>query len=217
MCSPGRWQLRVFLGRDPVTGKPKQISQTYSADRREPGAGRRSAEKKLAALVAAVERGEHGGSKATVGNLLDEWMAHSERMGRSPKTLHEYRRKIDKSITPTLGAIALDKLSARNLDRLYADQLAAGLSPSTVLYFHRIIGAAIKQGKKGLGRPQRGRGCHAPIRADQGVEVTVAGTGGSADSRSRADRGQEHRSGRHRYPCRAHRDAPWRAVRAPVE
>jgi hypothetical protein len=41
-------------------------------------------------------------------------MAHSERMGRSPKTLHEYRRKIDKSIRPTLGAIALDKLSVRN-------------------------------------------------------------------------------------------------------
>ena len=57
--SPGRWEVRVFTGRDPVTGKPVQITRTYSADRKEPGAGRRAAEKKLAALVAAVERGEY--------------------------------------------------------------------------------------------------------------------------------------------------------------
>jgi hypothetical protein len=60
--SPGHWQLRVFVGRDPVTGKPKQLSRSYAADRREPGAGKRAAEKKLASLVAAVERGEDGGA-----------------------------------------------------------------------------------------------------------------------------------------------------------
>ena len=146
--SPGHWQLRVFVGRDPVTGKPKQLSRSYAADRREPGAGKRAAEKKLASLVAAVERGEYGGTQSTLGSLLDEWLAHSERMGRSPKTLHEYKRKINTSIRPTLGAKALDKLTAHDLDRLYASQLAAGLSPSTVLYHHRIIGAALKQGRK---------------------------------------------------------------------
>jgi len=146
--SPGRWELRVFTGRDPVTGKPVQITRTYSADRKEPGAGKRAAEKKLAALVAAVERGEYGGTKATFGSLLDEWTAHSERMGRSPKTLYEYRRKIDKSIRPDLGAMRLDKLTAHDLDKLYARQLDAGLSPSTVLMHHRIIGAALKQGRK---------------------------------------------------------------------
>src|SRR5665213_1251142 len=68
--------------------------------------------------------------------------------GPQPKTLHEYKRKIDTSIRPKLGAKALDKLTAHDLDRLYASQLAAGLSPSTVLYHHRIIGAALKQGRK---------------------------------------------------------------------
>ncbi len=99
-------------------------------------------------MVAAVERGEYGGSKATLGALLSEWLDHSVRMGRSPKTLHEYKRKIDKAIRPTLGAVPLDKLTAHDLDRLYADQLASGLSPSTVLYHHRIISAALKQGRK---------------------------------------------------------------------
>src|SRR5665213_4038168 len=68
--------------------------------------------------------------------------------GPQPKTLHEYKRKIDTSIRPKLGAKALDKLTAHDLDKLYARQLAGGLSPSTVLYHHRIIGAALKQGRK---------------------------------------------------------------------
>ena len=72
-------------------------------------------------------------------------------MGRSPKTLYEYRRKIDKSIRPDLGATRLDKLTAHDLDKLYARQLAAGLSPSTVLMHHRIIGAALSRGGSGDG------------------------------------------------------------------
>ncbi|HEY4946282.1 MAG TPA: hypothetical protein VII19_00170 [Acidimicrobiales bacterium] len=38
--APGRWELRAFIGKDPVTSKPVQITRTYSADRREPGAGK---------------------------------------------------------------------------------------------------------------------------------------------------------------------------------
>ena len=60
----------MFIGRDPVTGKPVQITRTYSADRKEPGAGRRAAEKKLATLVAAVERPVLGATR------LDKLSAH---------------------------------------------------------------------------------------------------------------------------------------------
>ena len=145
---PGRWDLRVFLGRDPITGKPKQISRAYIAPRREPGAGRREAAKQLAALIAEVERGGHGASTATFGVLLDEWTTHGERMGWSPKTLHEYRRKIDKQIRPALGAKRLDKLTAHDLDRFYAAQLGTGLAERTVHHLHRIISAALRQGRK---------------------------------------------------------------------
>ena len=42
---PGRWELRVYVARDTVTGRPKQISREYTAPRREPGAGKREAAK----------------------------------------------------------------------------------------------------------------------------------------------------------------------------
>lgn len=116
--SPGRWELRAYVGSDPVTSKPKQVTRTYVSPRREPGAGKREASKHLSQLVAEVERGAHGDTKATFGALLDEWLAHGQRLGRSPKTLHEYRSKIERSIRPDLGAKALDKLTAHDLDRL---------------------------------------------------------------------------------------------------
>ena len=68
--------------------------------------------------------------------------------GRSPKTLHEYRRKIDKRIRPALGAKRLDKLTAHDLDRFYAAQLATGLGQRTVHHMHRMISAALRQGRK---------------------------------------------------------------------
>ncbi|HET9733173.1 MAG TPA: site-specific integrase [Acidimicrobiales bacterium] len=146
--SPGRWELRAYAGRDPLTGKPRQVTRTYVADRREKGAGKRQAERELARLVAEVEQGQHGGSKATLGQLLDDWTAHGERMGRSPKTLYEYRRKVDRQIRPALGAKPLDKLTAHDLDLFYANQLAAGLSDRSVLHLHRILTAALRQGRK---------------------------------------------------------------------
>ena len=84
--APGRWELWMFVGRDTVTGRPKQISREYTAPRREPGAGKREAAKQLAALVAEVEKGKHGRSSSSLGALLDEYIAHIERMGRAPTT-----------------------------------------------------------------------------------------------------------------------------------
>ena len=146
--APGRWELRVYVGRDAVTGRPKQISRVYTAPRREPGAGKREAAKQLAALVAEVERGKLGGSSSTLGALLDEYIAHIERMGRAPTTLYGYRRIVAKRIGPALGSKRLDKLTAHDLDRFYADQLASGLGGRSVHHIRRQISAALRQGRK---------------------------------------------------------------------
>jgi integrase len=146
--SPGKWQLRAYIGDDPVTGKPRQVSRTYTGPRLEPGAGKREAAKQLAALVAEVEKGKHGGSSSTLGALLDEYIAHIGRMGRAPTTLYGYRRIVAKRIGPALGSKRLDKLTAHDLDRFYADQLASGLGDRSVHHIHRQISAALRQGRK---------------------------------------------------------------------
>ena len=151
----GRHRTRAFTGplaasslRRPGPGHGQAEAAQPVVCRRPSGARGRQAGGREEAGQSGGRRRRGSTVQSTLGSLLDEWLAHSERVGRSPKTLHEYKRKIDTSIRPTLGAKALDKLTAHDLDRLYASQLAAGLSPSTVLYHHRIIGAALEQGRK---------------------------------------------------------------------
>jgi integrase len=84
-----------------------------------------------------------------VDQLLDRWLDHIEALGKArPKTLYEYRRKIDGRIRPALGAIQLDRLEADVLDAWYQHWLAEGLSPSTVRVYHSILSAACRQAVK---------------------------------------------------------------------
>ena len=138
---PDRWEVQVHVGRDPLTGKLRQVSRTTRK-------GIADARKLRAKLVTEVAQGKHGGTVATLGSLLDEWLSHIECDGRSPKTLAEYRRKVDKVIRPALGAKRLDKLSAHDLDSFYGSQGAADISPRTILHYHRILSAALSQAER---------------------------------------------------------------------
>lgn len=83
--SPGRWELRVFLGSDPDTGKKQYVSRIVMG-------GKRLASSELARLVAAepgdVKPQRRGQAKMTLSELIDE---HIERHPGSPTTLTEYR------------------------------------------------------------------------------------------------------------------------------
>lgn len=135
----GKYQVRVHIARDPVTGKIRQVTRVVDG-------GIRDARSKRSALEAEVAAGKHGGTASTFGYLLDAWMAHREAIGRAQSTLHEDRQRIDKVIQPALGAVPLAKLDVHAVDRFYGSQIAAGRSESTVLKYHAIIHAALRQG-----------------------------------------------------------------------
>ncbi len=135
------WRLRVFAGRDPVTSKQRFVTETFHGTKRE-------AQRRLAHLITDVDDGRGEGTNATFGTLLDKWMEHLEQRDRSPATLREYRRLIDKEIRPKLGHYPLRKLSALQLDRAYAAWTRDGLTGSSVRNRHTIISAACTQGVK---------------------------------------------------------------------
>jgi integrase len=58
------WELRVYLGADPVSGKPRYVTKTVQG-------GKREAQKVLNELVVAAERGTIAKTRTTVGELLD--------------------------------------------------------------------------------------------------------------------------------------------------
>jgi len=127
---PGVWRLRAYAGRR-ANGTPVQITKTVRANEARPGAGRRLAERELAAMVAYVSKGNVSAGAETLGELLDAWLAHIE-PDRSPTTMRKYRDIADRVVRPELGKIKLKVLTARQLDGLYAKLTAKGNKPATV-------------------------------------------------------------------------------------
>lgn len=138
---PGVWELRVYVGRDPITNVPKQVSRTVRG-------GKRVAQTELAALVTEAKAGKLGGTDASVSVLFDRYFNHLERKGLSPTTLHAYRRYAHLHLLPTLGRKAVRKLTAWDLDGIYARMADAGKSPATVRQAHVIMSGALSQAVK---------------------------------------------------------------------
>lgn len=104
---PDRWQVRVLVGRDALTGRYRYVSREVSG-------GKRDAEWVAAQLVTEVGRGGHQGKSGcrTVADLLDRWMEHIESLGRARSTLVRYRSAVDVNIKPRIGSIGVAKLTA---------------------------------------------------------------------------------------------------------
>jgi hypothetical protein len=83
---PDRWEVQVHIGRDPATGRLRQVSRTTRK-------GIAEARRLRARLITEVSGGEHGGTTGTFGALLDEWIMQGERNGRSPNTIAGYRNR----------------------------------------------------------------------------------------------------------------------------
>ena len=166
------WELRVFLGTDPVTNKKRYATKTVHG-------GKREAQRALNEMIAEAGHGLSVRTSATVGELLERWFEFAAR-DFSPSTVKETRGFIDRNLLPTLGAVPFGRLTASDLDRFYrklsVDGGARGgpLAPGTIRRIHGILRRALGQGLKwgwiGVNpaqastppRRQRRRECHSP-------------------------------------------------------
>ena len=148
--APDRWEVQVHVGRDPDTGKLRQVSRTTRK-------GIADARRIRARLMTEVSQGKHGGHTVTVVDLLDKWIEHGRQLGRSPNTLTGYRYKAatisrpSKTVDgrpPGLGDVKLTKLTARHVDTWYAAMLASGTTPATLMHYHRVLSAALHQAER---------------------------------------------------------------------
>jgi integrase len=130
----------VFIGPDPVTGNPRQVSRTFDGTKKQ-------ADTALASFVAEVVKGQAiVVSSTSLSEYLTKWLEHITTT-RSPTTIRGYRSKV-KRITAKLGHVQLEKLSAQHLDRTYREWLDEGLDPSSVHHLHRVLSAALRQAVK---------------------------------------------------------------------
>jgi integrase len=139
----GRYYV-VTHYQDPATGKWRQRAHGGHATKR-------AAERALRDVLGAMDKGEYvAPSKRSVASyLVDEWLP-AKQTGVRASTLHSYSRLVDLHVVPRIGPVALQQLTAPMLNAYYADLIeggrsdgTSGLSPTTVLYIHRVLRMAM--------------------------------------------------------------------------
>jgi integrase len=143
----GGWEVRVYAGVDPVTGKPHRISRQVQGSRRK-------AEREETRLKAQVMEGRHRGARAkTLAELVDlylEWREHNDKP-IGPRTLQGYRALHEARIKPGLGKLRLPQVDPPALDRFYIALRKTGslrkpgepLSASRLRDVHAVISGAL--------------------------------------------------------------------------
>jgi integrase len=127
--SDNRWMARITLS----DGKRKTF---YAKTRQE-----------VARLLASALRDKEKGlpivgDKQTVAQYMSEWLAIIKPTLRE-SAWARYEEISRLHIVPTLGQITLSRLTAQQLNTIYAQKLTEGLSPSTVNYVHRTLHKAL--------------------------------------------------------------------------
>lgn len=133
------WTAIVDLPPDPATGKRRQKRVTART--------KREVESKVAELIQKTHIGFVDAGRVTVHQFLADWMPAAETTLRA-STARRYADAIRLHIEPQLGNIRLSKLAPGDLQSLYTNRLAAGLSPTTVHHLHAILHRALDQAVK---------------------------------------------------------------------
>ncbi len=136
----GRWEARISL----EGGKRKSV---YAKTRQEVA-------RRLAEMTRDRDKGlPIVGERQTVGDFLTDWLANVKPTVRY-RSWERYEQYVRLHIIPTLGAVALSKLTAQHVQRLYAKKLQEGSSPTSVSHLHTMFKFAMTQAQR-LGLVQR--------------------------------------------------------------
>ena len=101
---PGVWDMRLYTGKDPLTGKKTQASRHVRAS------GKREAQAQC--------------DRWAFGDLAAQWIAVKQRRW-PPNTLQEHRRIVARNLRP-LHDVDVAKITTHTLDVLYAELGARG-------------------------------------------------------------------------------------------
>ena len=161
----GSWSVVVDVGVDPATGRRRQKWYTVRGTRHD-------AERFLAAKLHEVTTGQWvEPANVTLAVYLEDWLEQAATQVR-PSTWESYKIMVRRHIAPALGGIALQRLTAMDVQRWCRQQLATGrqdgrgqaLSARTVRYMYAVLRMALRRALKlglvsrdvtGLAQPPR--------------------------------------------------------------
>lgn len=143
----GSWTVVVEQGRDPTSGKRRQLWRTVQGTKKD-------AEAYLIQLLHERNGGidVHPG-RLTLGQYLERWLDEYAEHSVSARTHERYAGIVHNHLIPALGSVQLAKLRPQQIQAYYgralkegrADKRAGGLSARTVLHHHRVLREALHQ------------------------------------------------------------------------
>jgi Phage integrase, N-terminal SAM-like domain len=114
----GSFELRVYRGTDPSSGRRRWLTRTVRGDRS-------AALRELKALAVHANIAPAVGAHTTVAALLDQWFAGG-RSTWSPTTTRNLTSIVERHLKPGLGDILVGDLTTAIVDGFYNDLRAAG-------------------------------------------------------------------------------------------
>ena len=131
--SPGVWEVRVFVGRDP-RGKPVQVSRTVRGTKR-------AAQKVAASLT--VEPPAPEGNR-TVAEALDEWLEVSGPTW-AVSTLRDQTSRVSLVKRDMIARMVIGRLTVVDVDRWHARLRSKGVGESSIRNQHLVMRASMSQ------------------------------------------------------------------------
>jgi integrase len=135
------WLVRVFMGRD-GRGKRRYLNKTIKGKKKD-------AQDYLSKTIAAISTGTFiEPSSLTVKEYLDKWLEAAARPRVSRRTADGYAGLLERYIHAPLGSKRLDSLKPLDVQDVYGEMLARGLSARVVRHTHSALRNALKQAVK---------------------------------------------------------------------
>ena len=131
------WSGLIELPRDPRTGARRQ--KRFSAKTK------RECEELLRILVGKLDQPESIEAENLTLAVFAEQFLSAAAPPLRPASYRCYADLLQNHIIPMLGRTRLQKLTPFDLQRLYADRLAYGLSPTSVHHVHVMVYRVLKQ------------------------------------------------------------------------
>ena len=133
------WLVRVFVGRDPSTGKRKYHNKTIHGNKKD-------AQRYLNRVLRERDTDTFvEPSRETLGEYLQRWLEASAKPRVRERTYWDYRLLLARYIRPGLEHRRLSQLTPAEIQGLYGEMLARGLSSRTVRLTHSVLRSALEQ------------------------------------------------------------------------
>jgi integrase len=136
---PNTWLVRIYVGRNPETGKRQYIGKTIQG-------GLRAAQAHLNRMLGERDLGRNiRSSRQTLDQYLDHWLEISAQPRLRAKSFRDYSGLLARYVRPRLGASPLGELTSAEIQTLYSELLNRPLSARTIRYTHAVLFSALRQ------------------------------------------------------------------------